>query len=109
MRNGIYRVWYQNTVGSGSAAVILADGRFIACDRTHKFLGSYTESNDHFSAEVAISRHDLRASRPEFPDLDIFHMLISGLSTGETIAARCTYREQPGVSLDVKLVWCSEI
>jgi hypothetical protein len=109
MRNGIYRVWYKNADNRGVAAVIMADGKFIACDRTHNFLGCYTDTNGRFAAEVEVSRHSRHCDRPEFPDLDVFHMIIEGRSSGESIVERCTFREQPGHSLDAELVWCSEV
>lgn len=109
MRNGIYRVWYKNTEQSGSAAVIMTDGWFIACDRTHNFLGRYTDINGLFTATVAIERHNRRWPRPEFPDLDTFHMEIEARSTGEIAIGHCTYPEQPGAGLDLEYVWYGEI
>lgn len=109
MRNGIYRVWYSNAAGSGSAAVILVDGRFIACDRTHTFLGHYTDANGRFNAEIEVRRYNDRVPRPEFPDLDKFHFLSTGISTEETVAAVNTFREMPESKFDSKLVWCSEL
>jgi len=109
MRNGIYRVWYKNTEHGGSAIVIMADGRLIACDRTHKFLGSYCEHAGQLTATIEIVRHNLVRPRPEFPNLDTFHMDVCAITTGEAIKGIGTFPEQPGAALDLEFVWYSEV
>jgi hypothetical protein len=109
MRNGIYRVWFKGSGIFGTAAPLLVDGQFVACDRSHTYLGSYTDANGRFSAKVKASRHTVRPQFTDQPDLDEFHMNIEGGSTEETIAARTSVPEKPGFVLDVEYIWCSEI
>ena len=109
MRNGIYRVWYKGSGVYGTAAPLLVDGQFIACDRTHTYFGTYTDENERFHADVKVSRHTVRPPAVDLPDLGEFHLHIEGGSSEEIIAARCTVREKPGFVLDVEYIWVSEI
>jgi hypothetical protein len=109
MRNGIYRVWFKGSGVYGTAAPLLVDGQFIACDRTHTYLGSYTEENGNFTASVEVRRHTIRPQVTNQPDLDQFHMNIEGRSAGEIIAGRCTVPEKPGFMTDAEYIWCSEV
>jgi hypothetical protein len=108
MRNGIYRVWFKGSGVYGTAAPLLVDGQFVACDRTHSYLGSYTEENGNFTASVKVSRHTMM-SAPDLPDIDDFHMNIEGRSTEDIVAARSTFPEKPGFVLDAEYIWCSEV
>jgi hypothetical protein len=109
MRNGVYRVWYKGSGIEGTTATLLVNGEFIASDRTHSYLGSYTEVGEHFSADVKVSRHTLLTPSPEIPDLDEFHLHIEGGSTEEIIDGHCTVPEKPDFKLAVQYIWVSEI
>jgi hypothetical protein len=109
LRNGIYRVWYKGSGVHGAAATLLVDGEFIACDQSHTYLGRYTDENGRFSAEVLCRRHTDLPPAPEIPDIDIFHMQLEGLSSGEGAIVICKVPEKPGFSLDVEYAWSCEI
>lgn len=109
MRNGIYRVWYKGPNVHGATAVLFLDGQFIACDRTHSFLGQFKDQFGRFTAEVLCKRHTILPPSPEVPDLDEFHMMLDGASGDEIAAVRATIPEKPGLVLDVEYVWMSEV
>ena len=109
MRNGIYRVWFKGAGVYGTAAPLLVDGLFVACDRTHTYLGTYTDENGCFRADVKVSRHAFIAPSPDTPDLDEFHMTVEGGASKEIIAARASFPEKPGFVLDVEYIWVGEV
>jgi len=109
MRNGIYRVWYKGSGVYGTAATLLIDGQFVSCDRSHTYLGTYTEQNGRFHADIKVGRHTARPPAADASELDEFHLKVDGGSSEEIIAARCTIAEKPGFTLDVEYIWVSEV
>ncbi len=108
LRNGIYRVWYKGSA-QGAAASLLVDGQFIACNGSHKLLGRYQDNNGRFTAALEAWRHTPGAPSPNRVELDHYHMILEGLSTGEVIAACAHVPELPGFALNIEYVWIGEV
>lgn len=109
MRNGIYRVWYEGPGAHGAATTLFVDGRLIACDESHTYLGHYRNGPGWFSGEIHCKRHTLLPPAPEIPNVDEFHMILKGVATSEAASVRCTVVENPSVEMAVRYVWFCEI
>jgi hypothetical protein len=109
MRNGIYRVLFKGHNVHGAAATLFVDGHFISCDRTHNYLGHYTDQNGRFAAQVFCKRHTYLPPSPEIPDVDEFHMMLEGVASGDAALVRGTIPEKPGFVIDVEYIWMCEV
>lgn len=105
MRNGIYRVWIKGSVEAG-AATLLIDGRFIACDSTHTYLGQYEVQSGHFTGDVELRRHTRLDPQDRRPDISMMHL--EGLASDETAALRASFPDKPDFCLEAEYVWVCE-
>ncbi|GAA0531832.1 hypothetical protein FHS83_002723 [Rhizomicrobium palustre] len=109
MRNGLYRSWFKGPFAQGCSAIILLDGRAIASDPGHSYIGDFTDVGGHFHAEVKAKRHTRLKLPAAMADLDAFTIICDGPSAQETATLTCVVPEAPGNEVEIKLMWVSEI
>jgi hypothetical protein len=113
MRDGLYKVAFQTQLGAGAGVVVLQGGKLKGGDSRIYYTGSYTETGDQFTAQVATELH---TDTPGFGSIfgrDHANISLRGTTKGDSAEMTGTAAEQelslhqtrlaPGVSFQVVL------
>jgi len=108
LRDGLYRVGFQTPVGAGAGILYLAGGKLRGGDSYLYYIGTYTQRDDEFLADVTTNRHT-----PGFDSvfgIDRVHIKLRGTSNPASSAAQMTGSavEAPGVIFQAILTLLSE-
>jgi len=57
MKNGLYKVHFQTSLGTGAGIVVLRDGRLLGGDSSFWFAGRYRQDENTFTASVEMKMH----------------------------------------------------
>src|SRR2546430_873168 len=95
MRDGIYKVQFQTQLGQGAGVVVLQGGKFRGGDSNIYYIGTYSQSGDQLTADVATDAHS--SGIGSVFGVDRAHIHLTGKVTGDSAQMTGTAREAPNV------------
>lgn len=95
MRNGIYRVWYKGSSGMSAGALAFRDGEVLGSDAAFGAVGRYNIQLGRLQGEVLFARLRRNATVVGLPDLDRFHLVLTGTPNGDIASLRGMVPELP--------------
>jgi hypothetical protein len=102
MREGLYSVRFQTSVGTGGAGVVFLQGGILrGGDSAMWYRGQYTDADGKFTATVTAARHS--PGLPSVFGVDNVTISLAGTSTDTSAQATGSAPQAPGVSLSVSL------
>jgi hypothetical protein len=85
MRDGLYKVQFQNQLGSGFGVVSAQAGKLWGGDSALYYVGSFTENGNGISATVETNRHSNIPGIASVFGIDNVHITRDGTVQGDTI------------------------
>lgn len=108
MQNGLYKVVFRTSLGTGGSVVVLREGRLWGGDSTLYFVGVYEVTGAHFKAHLQIDRHTPEiTARPLFGPSRLA-VEIEGDEAGGEAVMRGTSKEAPGVTFEAVMTRLSD-
>ena len=101
MRDGIYKVQFQTQLGQGAGVVVLQGGKLRGGDSSIYYIGTYSQSGDQLTADVATDAHS--SGIGSVFGVDRAHIHLTGKVTGDAAQMTGTAREAPNVSFQAIL------
>ena len=108
MRNGLYKADFQTQRGSGHGVVVIADGKITGGDSMMYYVGTYTETNNQFTAQLNVDRHSNIAGMQPVFGVNRVNITLTGTVSGDKITTTGQAKEAPGVSFSALLTRLSD-
>ncbi|PII38669.1 hypothetical protein T190_17185 [Sinorhizobium meliloti CCBAU 01290] len=103
MRNGLYRVHFQTPLGMGAGVVHATDGKMWGGDAGLYYVGSYSTEGDRLTAVVSTNRHTAHNGITSVFGVDKVTINLDGRVSGDSISAKGTSPQAPGLSFTAEL------
>lgn len=103
MKDGLYSATFSTPKGNGTGVVVLQDGKLRGGDSMMAYVGTYSESDNQFSAQFEVKVHSRPPGMSSVFGRDHVHVSANGTSDGDTVQMNATAKEVPGVALRATL------
>ena len=101
LKNGKYSAWFRTSLGEGMGVVMLQDGKLTGGDTVIAYTGSYSQTGDEFTADIAIHRHSGQLSVFGFDNVDL---TLVGKSTRTMASCRGTSLQATGTTFEAIII-----
>jgi len=108
MQDGLYKVVFRTSLGTGGGVVVLREGRLCGGDSGLYFVGTYQVTGSHFTADLQIDRHTQEpGARPLF-GISRLVVRLDGVGTGDEAVMRGTSPDAPGIEFEAVMTKLSD-
>ena len=101
LKNGKYSAWFRTSLGEVTGVVTLQDGKLTGGDTLIAYRGSYSQTGDEFTADIAIHRHSGQLSVFGFDNVDL---TLVGKSTRTMASCRGTSLQATGMTFEAIII-----
>jgi hypothetical protein len=108
MRDGLYKAHFQTPIGSGDGVVVLQDGKLRGGDSMIYYVGSYSQNDDQFAAQVTTNVHSRPPGMRSVFGRDQANITVQGTTTGDTAQMTGTSPDAPGLTFQATLTRLSD-
>lgn len=103
MRNGLYKVGFRTSLGTGFGVVTLSEGRIAGGDNSSWYEGTYRLENGRLQADIQIDRHTIVPMARSVFGVERARLRLDGETVGDEALLRGTSPDAPAVSFEAVL------
>jgi hypothetical protein len=101
LKNGKYSAWFRTSLGEATGVVMLQDGKLTGGDTLIAYRGSYSQTEDEFTADIAIHQHSGQLSVFGFDNVDL---TLVGKSTRTMASCHGTSLQATGMTFEAIII-----